>query len=486
MNRIFLLMILAASLSGKMLQKKNLLMSHQQFLYMDPVSIQLLVQKLEEQPFNLTPKQQQNLKLFVFRAFVFAKLCGKQSFDHCKNRIPPKVLRDLMTKGVWKQMRFTPVKYPRTNLAEMRKIAKSFSMQSVSGSSYVFRTRDGLQVNQHKAEAACFTITYMTSHSFHPFIAMIDRIGQVWLLKIIGAGELIRLIHDPAHFTHDKASTCVFRHDKLELVVGVTGSILIYGFSDCLAHMDLKKRLHFFENPLTSSWGFSTCPPNFTADRINLHPASESFTAISHSGLALVYYLDDKLNPICTRKYGYFELYKKGEIKPLCSCFSKDGNFVVAGYQDGTIMHTKADNQKGGLAFQSLRFTHVLDPRYDIKKVQLCPHDPSILAVQATSNRGTEVFLMRLSQEDNSCEIMQAFPNAVDFIFNEDTFLICEDRNMITIFVWNRDNQLVKLLAYKSPIFQLFNSFVLTTVNGETMLFYSLTGSSVIYKAAIE
>jgi len=477
-------MILAASLSGKMLQEKNLLMSHQQFLYMDLDSInKLLLQMLEEQPFNLTPKQQQKLKLFVFRAFVFAKLCGKQSFDHCKIRIPPKVLRHLMTKGVWKQMRFTPVKYPRTNLAEMRKITNSFPMQS----NYVFRTRDGLLVDQYKAEAACRTIKYMTSHPFHPFIALIDHIGQVWVLKMMGGGELIRLIHDPVHvMCHEEASTCVFRRDRLELVVGVTGSILIYGFSDCLAHMDLKKRLNFSENPLTSSRGFSTRPPNFTAHQISLHPASESFTAISHSGLALVYYLNDNLDPICTRKYGYFELYKKGEIKPLCSCFSKDGNLVVAGYQDSTIMHTKVDNQKEGLAFQPLRFIKVLDRKYDIKKVQLCPRDPSILAVQATSNLSNEVFLMRLSQEDNSCEIMQAFQNAVDFIFNEDTFLICEDRNMITIFVWNRDNQLVKLLAYKSPIFQLFNSFVLTTVNGETILFYSLTGSSVIYRAEIE
>jgi hypothetical protein len=482
MNRIFLLMILAACLSGKMLQNKNLLMSHQQFLYMDPDSIQLLVQKLEEQPVNVTPKQLQKLKLFVFRAFVFAKLCDKQSFDHSQIRIPPKVLRHLMTKGVWKQMRFTPVKYPLTNLAEMRKFAKSFLMQS----KYVFRTRDGLRVDKYKAEAACRTIKYMTSHPFHPFIAMIDHIGQVWVLKMMGAGELIRLIHDPVHvMCIEEASTCVFHRDRLELIVGVTGSILIYGFSDCLAHMDLKKRLHFFENSLTSSRVFSTRPPNFTAHQISLHPVSESFTAISDRGLAIVYDLDEKMNLICTRKYGYFELYKKGEIKPLCSCFSKDGKLVVAGYQDGTIMHAKVVNQKGGLSFQHLRFIEVLDPRYDIKKVQLCPRDPSILAVQATSNRGTEVFLMRLSQEDNSREIMQAFPNAVDFIFNEDTFLICEDQNIITIFVWNRDNQLVKLLAYKSPVFQLFNSFVLSTVNGETMLFYSLTGSSVIFKEAL-
>jgi len=70
--------IFAVQQSGNMLQKKGLLRTGEEIICMSQDIKRSFLQKFADQQSKLTPKQRR--KLLLFRAFLWAKLLGKQSW----------------------------------------------------------------------------------------------------------------------------------------------------------------------------------------------------------------------------------------------------------------------------------------------------------------------------------------------------------------------------------------------------------------------
>lgn len=472
---IFMIFAVTRSLSGNMLPWQGFLRTSEELLLMSPESRRYLFEKMAEQRSNLTPRQRRKLLQSGPRGVLYARLLGKQSLRYPQMKIPVHLLRHLMTMGI-PRISITPIEQPKKPYIQGWQLTGSVYLHPSSG--YIC----------NNGWSQCYaSIEAIRTDPRQQLIALIDSDGKVWIGKIDCPKNLFRLNHDPKSKENERATTCAFHPSGRYIAVGVKGYVLIYEISQILQSKLLKK-IRFYED----TWGYSTCPPQFSADELEWDSTGTFFTAISSrnsQNLARIFLV----NPINfdvkgEMKHSYLfsiaNSMAKGYFPPLCSCISPDGNLVATGYEDGAFMLRKIERTVGGFSLNLLKVTNeLLPPDHSIKKI--VPHrcEPLVFAVETTSRWSTSVHLLK-ANPDGSVMIIATIPNAKSPYFYKN-WLIVSSGNRFLFHQMNSDNIpfLVTEFQAQGPV----RSFhVVTTGNDPIKLLYShMCGGSKLHMAEI-
>jgi len=455
-----MLLAVTCSLSGNMLQMQGLSRTGKALMPMSQESARSLLQKLAEQRANLTSKQRRKLLQYRLRVVLCARFLGRKGYPHTKMMISVDVLRHLMTKGIPRQLRITPLTIPQNPCA--RQISSSFFRNEyitgycVQGQSFPSR------------------IVYMTAHPSSLLIAVTGSDGKVWIGKTDDPRNMYCLLYNPSNESMF-AKTCEFHPLKDILFIGITGYILVYNTSTC----EILQRVRFHQDP----GYFCTMPPKFSASKLACHPTGKYITAISDSnnGLSRAFVVDP-LTLIVNgeTRYAYLCSFQKGHVPPLCSCFSPDGSVEATGHTGGIIMiRSVGEEDKGnGFDLQLKKITEIESLKKDlIISIKFHSTDNSVFAMKSRS--GTNFFssdyavhLLKIAP-DGSVKIIQTFldtSDSDDFCFYEKWFLVSNGYSIV-FYLMSVDNIPVKMTEFWSQ--GMIGSFLLNRVNGRDTLHYS-------------
>ena len=473
------LMILAAHQSGKILQQQGLLEASAKKQALSATSMRQFMELLADQTVKLTPKQRQIVIMRRLSTFVFARwLFGNQSGQTTRMKLQPQVVLHLVTIGIPRQIpKIVELEIPQITSAYMKKLFGSSPPKSV------FLDQSGIEWSSAScSKAICWDIKHMTSHRTKPFISIIYSNGKTWIRNTESPDHLLRLIHYGNSENEDYATTCEFHSLEQILAIGVAGNILVYNFSSSLDSIVCKQRVQFFENPMFSYRSFSSCLPKFAVSEIRWHPKRTSFIVTSSCLLARACVLDTQFEVKSMIECAYIALpLKRGRTTPDCSCFLPDGKTVVTGYCGGQLFFWEVVHEGDNIVFNFLKSIQVLEGCYLINKIEVYPYDPSFLAIKATSKGFKKVFLVKISPDHCSSEILQTFSNVKNFQFYDNSFLI-KSEDSIKLYLLKSDNKLVKVLEFQSQMGTI-ESCLLTTASGVIILHYSLRGTAVWYRA---
>lgn len=424
---------------------------------------------------NLTPRQRRKLMLFRFRAFLWAKLLGKQSWQSCRTRVPPDVLRHLMTK--WNPMlRISPIRMPERTVKQAWQLRGSVVYDP---SGYVYDDRNGWSSYHRHIKA-------ITSHSTQPLVALMHSDGKVWIGKVGDPDNLFRLIHSPKN--QDENATAIAFHPVEPLIaVAVKALIMVYKISP-----SLNPKLHFAVSFYESGY---FCPkPRYSADKLDWNPTGTFLSAISQQNLSMCFYIKpDTIEVICgfnggTPNYAALRSFRE-DISPDCSCFSVDGKLEVTGYPNGTLMVRSAvHTAEKGLTLSCLKISEKVLPG-DIAKIVPNPLHPLVFAIEVKAGwSSSSVFIVSVDH-DGSVTIIATIPDAKSPHFHED-WLLVSSGNRILFHHMNRCNIPCLVTEFHLPKngtmrVELDAFCVKTAPNGETILYYAHDWKSSLCTAEI-
>lgn len=428
-----MMMLLAVIQSGNMLRLQGFLRTGEELLSMSPESKRLLLQKYAEQHANLsqrqvrsiTSRQLQRLKSYGLYAFLFAKLFGKQQLQPCQMKVRSDLLRHLMTKCI-PRIRISPIRMSEYPVKQVWQVTGSFVYDP---SGYIYNGRGDWSLYHHQ-------ITAIASHSKESLIALMHSDGNVWIGKIGDPGNLFRLIHSPTK-EDEKATAITFHPFENIIAVAFRACIKVYKISPSLEHK-LHLTLSFYDS------GYFCPKPKFSANTLDWNPAGTLLTAISKGNLSMCFFLTtDTIEVIggfnCGTKYAELISFEKGDISPSYSCFSRDGNLVMTGYSDGTLMTRRAVNTKDkGVSLSNSKITNNL-LREEIVKIVPDPHNHSVFAIEVKAGLSHTVVLIVLVNHDGSVTITATIPDAKSPHFHED-WLLVSSGNRILFHRMNRCN----------------------------------------------
>jgi WD40 repeat protein len=462
-------------LSGGMLCQQVLLRRGEKLLLMSDESKRFLLQTYADQHANLTPRQLQKLKNFRFRAFLWARLLDKQSSQHAGIRLHLGVLRHLMTKCI-PMIWISPIKMPESPVKPAWQLLGSV-VYDRSGYFYNGMYHDWSLYHQH--------ITAITSHSKHPWIALMHSDGQVSIGKKDDLYNLFLVIHSPKN--EDEKATAVAFHPSREFIaVAIRARIMVYKISPSLKP-ELHDTLSFYELGYFS--------PKKSANRLNWNLTGTFLTAISKDDLSMCYFIDpDKIQVIGgfnggTPNYAVLRSFRD-DISPNCSCFSVGGNQVMTGYPDGTLLVRSAvHTAEKGLNLTCLKILNNFLPG-KIDNIVSHPHDSSVFAIELTAGWSQTSVLIVSVNHDGSVTIIATIPDAKSPHFHEDWLLVSRE-NRILFYKMDRCNTPYLVTEFQLPdngmmIVRIGAFCVITTPDGKVMLYYSISGNSKLYKAALE
>ena len=472
-----MMMLFAAIQSGNMFRLQGFLRTGEELLPMSPESKRLLLQKYAEQHANLSPRQVrsitsrqlQRLKNFRFRAFLFAKLFGKQSWKPCQMKDRSDLLRHLMTKCI-PRIRIAPISMSEKPVKPAWQLTGSVVYDP---SGYIYNGRSDWSPNHHH-------ITAITSHSKQPLIALMHLDGKVWIGKIGDPDSLFWLIHSPK--IEDESATAIAFHPIENIIaVAIRACIKVYKISP-----SLKPELQFMASFYESG---NFCPSSkFTAETLGWNPTGTFLTAISKDNLSVCYFIDPVKIQVIGGFHGwtkYAELRSfREDILPDCSCFSVDGNLVMTAYPDGTLMVRSAVHTvEKGLTLSCLKITNKLLPG-QIVKIVPHPYNPSVFAIGVSRGWSHSSVLIALVGHDGSVTITETIPDAKSPHFHED-WLLVSSGNRILFYKMDRYN--IPFLVTEFHSQEIGTFCVKTTPDGKDMLIYSHKwGGSKLYMAAIK
>ena len=473
-NCYFIMMMLLGNyqiLSGGMLCQQGLLRRGEKLLLMSDKSKRFLLQTYADQHANLTPRQLQKLMLFRFRAFLWARLLGKQSWQHAGIIVQPDVLRHLMTKCI-PRISISPIRMPERPV----RLAWQLTGSVVYDPSGYY---DWSPYHQH--------ITAITSHSKYHLIARMHSDGNVSIGKIGDPDNFFRVIHFPKK--DDERATAISFHpfDNI-IVVAIRACIMVYKISPSLKP-ELHFTLSFYE------WGY-VCPKSkFSADNLDWNPTGTVLTAISRQNLSMCFFLkQDTIEVIGGFNGGtpkYAELCSLTEkFLPSCSCFSIDGKLAVTGYSDGTLMARSAKHTPDTRVTMScLKISDKVLPG-QIDKIVPNPHDPSVFAIQLTSRWSQTSVLIALVSPDGSVTITATIPDAKSPHFHEDWLLVSSGKRILFHHM-NRCNIPCLVTEFhlqgNCTMCVKIDAFcVIKTPDGKIMLYYTDDENSKLHMAEIK
>lgn len=463
--------------SGGMLWSEGILRTGEELLHISQKSKKTLLQTYADQHAVLTTGQVLMLKKFRFCAFLWAKLLGKQSWQPCQMRFRPDVLRNLMKKCI-PRIRITSIKMPIYPVTPAWQLTGPVGYYDPSGFIYNGRSHDWSSYHHH--------IKAITSHSKHPWIALMHSDGNVWIGRIDDPDNFFRVIHSPKN-EDEKATAIAFHPVKPLIAVAVKARIIVYNISP-----HLKPELHFAVSFYESGY---FCPrPKFSADKLDWNPTGTLLTASSDGNLSMCWSFDPATSKFSNGFNGgtkYAELCSFEKVmSPCSSCFSVDGNLAMTTYSDGTFMTRRAvHTAEKGLTLSCLKISDKVLPG-QIDKIVSHPHDPSVFAIGMSRGLSHSSVLIALVNHDGSVKIIATIPDAKSPHFHED-WLLVSSGNKILFHHMNRCN-----IPYLVTEFQLpdngmmhveIGAFcVITTPDGKVMLYYSIGGESKLYKAEIK
>lgn len=472
-NCDFIKMMLLATfqnISGGMLSLRG-----EELLTMSQESKRSLWQKYADQHACFTSGQVLMLKIFRFRAFLWAKLLGKQSWQPCQMRIRIEFLRHLMTKGI-PRIRISPISMPEKH------VIYSWQLQG----SVVYDPSGYVYDDRNVRSSYYPQIRVITSHSTQPLVALMHSDGKVWIGKVGDRDNLFRLIHSPKN--QDENATAIAFHPVEPLIaVAVKARIMVYKISP-----SLKPELHFAVSFYESGY---FCPrPKFSADKLDWNPTGTFLTAISRQNLSMCFFIKpDTIEVIGgynggTPKYAELRSFRE-DISPDCSCFSPDGKLVMTGYPDGTLMLRSAVHTvEKGFSLSCLKLSNKVLPG-QIVKIVSHPHDPSVFAIQVTAEWSRTSVLIVLVNHDGSVKITATIPDAKSPHFHEN-WLLVSSGNRILFHHMNRCNIPCLVTEFhlqgNGTMHVEIDAFcVKTSPDGKTILYYSSDGKSKLYSAEI-
>lgn len=461
-------MIFAVCLSGVTLHQQGFLRGGEDLLCLSPASTRFLFGKLAEKQANLTLKLRQKLIQFRLRAVLVARLLGKQSWQHCPIRIPPHLLRRLMTMGIPRQMMFRIIELQK------KPVCSYFPfLDSISGlfhpSGFEFNSRNGWR------DSFSCGLEQITTHPCKPLVAITGSDGRAWVGINGDPQGLFVLMHDLNCERNNCATTCAFHPSGNFVAVGVRGFVLVYQISVSLRSISCKllMSVSFFQHPNY----FCTSPPKYAPCEIEWNPTGDSFTAVSKrdGNLSRRFEIDFKtLKAKCEMSHGYLCSFNEAQITaPLCSGISSDGTRVATGYSGGRILVGDSKPLK------------LMSDDYFIVKIKFDPCNPSIIVIKTTtrSMTGHEVHILNISPDGLTIDIIHSFQHTESFCFYAG-MLILQYREMITFFRLNGDNFPLKMGEFTSK-FGCILSFSFSTLNDVVTLWYSTYCNSKLHKAEL-
>jgi len=464
-------------LSGGMLLSKDLLRTGEELLHMSQESKRSLWEKYAEPSANLTQRQRRKLMLFRFRAFLWARLLGKQSSQHAGIRPHLGVLRHLMTKCI-PRISISPIMMPERPVKQAWQL-RGFFVYDPSGFIYNGMYHDWSPYHQH--------ITAITSHSKQPLIALMHSDGQVSIGKIGDPDNFFRVIHSPKN--EDERATAIAFHPSASIIaVAIKARVIVKKISPSL-ESELRFTVSFYES------GYFYPKPKYSADNLNWYPTGTFLTAISERKLSMSFFLTpDTIEVIgggfngWTQNYAVLRSFRE-DILPILSCFSVDGKLVMTAYPHGKLMVRSAEHTvEEGLTLSCFKIS---DNVFTGKVANIVPHpyNPSVFAIEVS--RGWSDFSVSIVSvdHDGSVTIIATIPDAKSPHFHED-WLLVSSGNRILLHHMNRCNipclvtefhlQRNGTMHVEVDVFS-----VITAPNGKVMLYYAHDGKSNLCTAEI-
>jgi hypothetical protein len=473
----FIMMMLLGNyqiLSGNMSRLQGFLRTGEELLHMSDKSKQSLWREYAEQHANLTQRQRRKLMLFRFRAFLWARLLGKQSSQHAGIRLHLGVLRHLMTKCI-PRIRISPIRMPERPVKEAWQLLGSV-VYDPSGFMYNGRNHDWSPYHRH--------ITAITSHSKQPLIALMHSDGQVSIGKTDDSYNPFLVIHYPKK--GEEATAIAFHPSREFIAVATLACIIVYKISPYL-----KPELHFKVSFYESG---SFCPRSqFSANALGWNSDGTFLTAIAKGSLSVCYFIDPvKIQVIGGfhgwTKYAELCLFRE-DILPDCSCFSVDGKLVMTAYPDGTLMVRSAEHTVvKGLTLSCLKITNKFLPG-QVGKIVPHPYNPSVFAIGVSRGWSHSSVLIVLVDHDGSVTITATILDAKRPHFHKDLLLVSSG-NKILFHRMNRCNIPCLVTEFhlqrNGTMHVEIDVFcVIKTPDGKVMLYYAHDGKSNLCTAEI-
>jgi WD40 repeat protein len=470
------MMLLGTSqlLSDGMLCQQGLLRRGEKLLPMSQESERSLWEKYAEPTANLTQRQRRKLMLFRLRAFLLARLLGKQSWQHAGIIVQPDVLRHLMTMDI-PRIRISPIRMPESPVKQAWQLRGSVVYDS-SGFVYNGMYHDWSQYH--------YDIKAITSHSNQSLIALMHSDGNVWIGKIGDPDNLFCLIHS-SEKEGEKATAIAFHPFSEFIAVATPVKIKVYKLSPS----SLKRELHFTVSFYESG---SFCPkPRYSADTLDWNSDGTLLTASSSSDLSMVYFL----NPVtikvigdlfhCGTKFGVIQ----EDMSPSCSCFSVGGNLVMTGYPNGTLETRRVEKTpKDGLCMMGLqRMNQILPGKID--NIVSYPYNPSVFAIGVSCRWSHSSVLIVLVDHDGSVTIIATIQDAKIPHFHGDWLLVSSGKRILFHHMNSRNIPCLVTefhLPDNGTMRVEIDAFcVKTSPNGKVMLYYAHDGKSNLCTAEI-
>jgi hypothetical protein len=458
-------LLFAARQCTGMLRHQGLL--KQEIEILSPELVRDFLRKLAEQQAKLSPEQRRKLIQFRLRAVLVARLLGKQSWQHCPIRIPPHLLRRLMTMGIPRQMMFRIIELQKKPVCSYYPfLDQNSGLYHPSG--FEYKSRNGW------TDSFSFGLEQITPHPCKPLVAITGSDGRAWVCRNGDPQGLFVLMHDLNRERNNCATTCAFHPSGNYVAVGVPGYVLIYEiyFSSRSISCKLLMSVSFFQHPNY----FCTSPPKYAPCEIEWNPTGDSFTAVSKrdGNLSRIFEIDVKtLKAKREMSHGYLCSFNAGHFAPLCSGISSDGTRVATGYSGGRILVGDSKPLK------------LMSDDHFIVKIKFDPCNPSIILIKTTtrSMTGHEVHILHISADGLTIKIIHSFQHAESFCFYAG-MLILQYGEMITFFRLNGDNFPLKMGEFTSKD-GCIRSFSLTTLNDVVTLWYSTSCNSRLHKAEL-
>jgi WD40 repeat protein len=373
-----------------------------------------------------------------------------------------------MTMGIPRQIPKTmPLAIPRITCDFMKDVFASFPQNTTvlldpQGSEWTSASRPGTYSQQ---------IKHMTIHPVKPFIAMIDMWGNVWIGRTDCPNRVLIRIYDGYLKRDDSANTCTFHSFKRILAIGFTGKVGFYEFSDCLDSMVCRVEV-----------SISSSTEKYWVSEIQSHPFKTIFTVISRFTITSCYntakaiLLNSKFEVTSESEISSMVSLSARRSPPFCSCFLPDGNSVVIGYSNGEVNLWSVEHKQNNINILIKKLMKVLDDGYRIEKIKVHPLDPSILAIFADCYGFNYVFIVRISPDDSSSQILQRFSGASHFQFDRN-YLLIVNHNTITLHRVTSE-RITELVEYTSQMGSI-QSCILDTAKG--VIIYSVEKSAAQY-----
>jgi hypothetical protein len=463
--------------SGGMLLSEGILRTGEELLHMllhmSQESKRSLWQKYADRHANFISRQVLMLKKFRFCAFLWAKLLGKQSWQPCRMKVPPHVLRHLMTKCI-PRIRIAPIIMLKEPVQLAWQLTGSFFYDP---SGYIHNGRSVWSRYHHP-------ITAITSHSTQPLVALMHSDGKVWIGKVGDRDNLFRLIHSPTK-EDEKATAIAFHPSASIIAVAVEARIMVYKISP-----SLKPELHFTVSFYESGY---FCPkPKYSADKLGWNPTGTFLTAISSGKLSMSYSLKSDTYEVIGgfngwTKYANLRSFDQQDMSPSCSCFS--GDKLVTGYTDGTLMvRTTEKTPDTRVTLACLKISDKVLPG-QIGSIVAHPHNHSVFAIEVKAEWSHSSVLIVLVNHDGSVTITATIPDAKSPHFHED-WLLVSSRNKILFHHMNSCNIPCLVTEFhlqpNGTMRVDFDAFcVKPAPNGKVMLYYAHDGKSSLCTAEI-